>query len=483
MAEDLAKTHEFEYDVFLCHNGADKDWTEELGSQIEAETIDGSKESRNLKVFFDKWDIDIGENFIARINEGLRKSRFVACILSPEFMSAPWPTFEWTHIVADDPINAKKRLIPILARKKSLDGSGVIDMCAPFKALNYVDMSDSEKHKANFPRLIRRIRGLKPARGGVRKAVVGDASPVTEGDESEDGSSPDQVTDVLLCNLLKVISWPLHLFSAPTDARFPSDIYSKIEDCEPFILRDKRVYTFADLRKSDVRLLGAITGEVKVESRNEWLLDDDRAKQIMYLLSRCLSGHLSKLAIKLDKKRRYFFRPKDGATREWKNKNDPSREVAAQKTNQSGDVFWVHHAARIRFRRLVQNFFLLIEPTYIFTKDGNEPMDGDTAGKLFRQWGGKQQNDSALRNLVFWAKAIARSAPTIRVETGGEPIVIETMPSITQLSYGIELDHIKIGSLLSKPDMDLELAAEDVLYSADSQEEDDDEEDDEPKEQ
>lgn len=473
----MEKTGDFEYDVFLCHNSADKDWTENLGAQIESETIDGLKESRKLKVFFDKWDIDIGENLIVRINDGLKRSRFVACILSPEFMSAPWPTFEWSHIVADDPTNAKKRMIPILARKESLDGNSVIDLVAPFKASNYVDLSDRDKSKVNYPRLIRRIRGLKPARGGHRKPLVGDASPVTETDDSEDGSSPDQVTDVLLCNLLKVSSWPQKIYSGATDSRFPSDVYGKIENCEPFILGDKRLYTFANLSDEEVKLREAVDlSTIEVESRNEWMLDDDRARRIMNLLNICLRSHCSKLAIKKDQKGRFFFRPtREGKTRTWKNGGDRPRDVAAEKPNASGESFWVHQAARMKFRRLAQNLFLLVEPTYVFTTDGDKPMDGKTAGKLFRRWGGKQQNDSALRNLVFWAKSISKTpgkmagkpSKVIRIGTGGEPIVLEVMPARTQLSYGIELDHIKVGSLLTKRDDDLEQAAEDVVYSAD----------------
>lgn len=101
-----------EYDIFLCHNGADKPWVEELGSQIEAETIDGQEGTRPLRVFLDKWDIEYADNITVKINEALKTARFVACILSPEFAAAPWPAFEWTHIVATDPINARRRLLP-----------------------------------------------------------------------------------------------------------------------------------------------------------------------------------------------------------------------------------------------------------------------------------------------------------------------------------------------------------------------------------
>src|SRR3954454_11012062 len=100
-------------DLFLCHNGADKDWVRDLAEQIESETFDGQPDGRPLRVFFDEWDIDVGQNLILKINEGLKVSRYVAVAISPEFLDAPWPTLEWTHVVADDPTNRKGRLIPL----------------------------------------------------------------------------------------------------------------------------------------------------------------------------------------------------------------------------------------------------------------------------------------------------------------------------------------------------------------------------------
>ena len=57
-----------EKDIFLCHTGADKDWVEELAKRLEEESI----ENRKISVWFDKWDIDGGENLLDKIEEGLK---------------------------------------------------------------------------------------------------------------------------------------------------------------------------------------------------------------------------------------------------------------------------------------------------------------------------------------------------------------------------------------------------------------------------
>lgn len=475
---------DFQYDVFLCHNGADKDWVRELGAQLESETIDGGADTRRLRVFFDEWDIDVGENIIVRINEGLKKARYLVCILSPEFMKAPWATFEWTHLVASDPINAKKRLIPLLLRDASKDGSEAIDLCAPFRSGNYIDFRKVTDFKRSFLRLVRRIRGLPPQRGGTRKPIAG-VAPLLVSDE-DDSSSPDSVPDALLANLLPVQSIPTVIWGGSTSARLPQDVFDIVKHSEPFILRDQMIYTFADLRDDQTSLRAVVDhGTIEKYSSHEWLLEEDSSRRFMDLMQRCLIAHVRKLGIKQDKKKRFFFRPDNGQDRIWINSGDKGRLVASLKKTAADDEFWVHHASKMRFRRLGQLLFLCIEPIYLFTTDGDTPIDGKAAGKLAMAWGGKQQNDMALRNLVFWAKAISRStisnaASYIQISTGSvTPIKVRILPSMVKMAVGVEFDSVRVGALLNQVDTDLELAAQDVIFTRDGIDSDELEEDEE----
>src|ERR1700724_3585333 len=114
--------HENPPDVFLCHNGADKPWVIKLAERLEAESIDSTENGRRIRVFLDVWDIDKGENFVARLGNELATGAFVAAIMSPEFFASDWTTFEWTDIVARDPANATGRLLPLRLRDTSIDG-------------------------------------------------------------------------------------------------------------------------------------------------------------------------------------------------------------------------------------------------------------------------------------------------------------------------------------------------------------------------
>lgn len=476
-----------EYDIFLCHNGADKPWVEELGSQIEAETIDGQEGTRPLRVFLDKWDIEYADNITVKINEALKTARFVACILSPEFAAAPWPAFEWTHIVATDPINARRRLLPILRRDLGLDGKTQLDAPAPFKALKYFDFRSEEKFASSFEELIRVVRG-QPIPRGKGKTPIANRSLRAEPEES---SSADPVRETILSNLLPVTLGPTILWSAATEARTPSEVRTQLKNSPPFTLYDKRIYTFHDLSQNPSAFeLVVDRGSIEKHSVHEWLLDEARSRQLMHLLQRCLIEKLLKLGVWRDKKDRFFFRPEKGKDRSWKNPGDRPRDVAAIKTNKkTGESFWVHQAARIKFQFLRGEFFLLIDPSFVFTTDGSTLIDRKAAGKLALLWSGKQQNDAAVRNLLFWSKVIAADSPEgggdnpkteAEIQTGAKAIKVSILSALAKMSVGVAYDVIKFSALVNQVEKD-DLAAAandvDVVEQEDDDELEDDEED------
>jgi hypothetical protein len=45
-----------------------------LAEQIESETFDGHLYGKPLRVFFDEWDIDVGQNLILKINISWNKN-------------------------------------------------------------------------------------------------------------------------------------------------------------------------------------------------------------------------------------------------------------------------------------------------------------------------------------------------------------------------------------------------------------------------
>lgn len=466
-------------DLFLCHNGADKEWVEKLAEQVESETFDGTPDGRRLRVWFDKWDIDKGENVIVRINDGLARARFVAVVISPEMLAAQWPTFEWTHVVADDPTNRRGRLLPLFVRDYSEKLQRRAEFPAPFKALNWIDFRKKSEFKRSFRQLVAKLRDQRPPRGRPR-APLAPAAPLTPpADRPPD--TPDAVSEVILGNLLPVNSYPQTVWSAATAAREAKDIFGKVKDAAPFELQEGRVYTFADLSRNDERLRAVIDPtSVRSERIATWRNHPVRWRWAMALLNRCLRQRFVGLPVARDNRGRYFFLPKNGADREWQNGGDPKRTVAAKKV--SGDCtrsFWVHHAAWLSFMGLGDGLYVNVEPSYVFTSDGRTPLSGKSVGPLAVQWGGKERNAAILRHILFWGRTLAGGNIRVELTTGGQPVVASAVPARAQAAFGVADDAVAVRTLLDQVEDELDLVARelgDAVLDGSSDDEEDDHE-------
>ena len=349
----MAKSRSELVDLFLCHNRADKDWVRTLAEHIESETFDGTPHGRPLRVFFDEWDIDVGQNVLVKINHGLSVSRYVAVIISPEFLEAAWPTLEWTHVVADDPINRKGRLIPLFYRDYSEALQKRAELPAPLKTFNWLDFRKPGNFKRNYQRLIRNGSGpaSRPRQTAAPFGVLGpfrNAPPLPRARHLS--GEQTLVPDVVLGNLLPVESYPSTVWKRPTDARKNEDVWSKVTNPPAFILREKHLYTFVDLTLTDPVLRSVVKPrDIQSHAVGRWKGDAVKWRWFIDLLNRCIGNAFGGLPITRATKGRFFFRPReDGTDRDWQNGTDPSRKVAAKKTTQTGpDSFRVHQGAEL----------------------------------------------------------------------------------------------------------------------------------------
>lgn len=467
-------------DVYICYNGADLEWVHSLAEQIESETIDGSKESRHLSVFFDRWDIEGGESLIDQMNGGMQAARHIVTVLSPEFLKADWPRFEWKHIVSADPNNSRGVLIPILHRDLAKDGIERINLCAPFRDLRYIDFRKSLEFRRSYVELIRRIRNQPAERGRRLSPLASTTAVLPTPFRPEVSWLPDRVRDVLISNLLRVTALPARIWGAETDCREKKDVWAQVSFPEPFILRGKRIYTFADITKKTSALCNVIDSEtIFHESRHDWFIHKDKRLWLMALLNTALNSHMRSMRIKNDGKGRFLFMSEaDGQNRRWPMPGRKSGiSVAAKKTAKDGvSTFWVHHGASLAFKRLGNSLYISVEPHYLFTIDGNISVDGKSAGKLATIWGGKQQNPDILRNILFWGCVLAKNHRDIRIETGGEAVVAARVPASAQMDVGIAFDEIRFATLFDKQDEEFNVAAASAeLNTLQDEPEDDDE--------
>lgn len=460
-----------EHDVFLSHTGADKNWVRALGERIEQEGIEDRSGSRRIKVFFDEWDVDYGENIVNRLNDGLNRSRYLAAILSPEFIESNWANQEWTHWFMSDP--KAPNLIPILYRDTSLDGNRRIELPMPFKTARFVDFRERTQFERALQQLLRRVRGLRPERGRsqparyTRSEIPAASSDNTAGLKSWDA---DPIPELIIGNLLEVKSLPNTIWSGKTEYQKPEEVWEAVPDAAMFILRDRRLWTFVDLTREDEPLQQAIDiNSIEAATRESWVADNDKRRWLMALLNGVLKNRMGKIGIRKDAKGRFYFKANiDGTPRKWTNAGDREREVAAKKTSADGKShFFVHAAAHLKFELIGNRFFIKLEPTYTFTEDGETPLAPKATGKLAIRWSGQQRNDTIIRNLLFWTKLVAKNQKEFVMPTGGEDVVISGVPASTRTERGLETDEVQIGSLLNigaEDEDDLDQAATQVEF-------------------
>ena len=77
MTQDFIKKEDYIYDVFLSHASEDKDDV--------ARPLALRLQELGLRVWFDEFELRIGDNLVAKLNAGINGSRFGILILSEDF--------------------------------------------------------------------------------------------------------------------------------------------------------------------------------------------------------------------------------------------------------------------------------------------------------------------------------------------------------------------------------------------------------------
>jgi hypothetical protein len=164
---------EFQYDVFLSHNSKDKPQVRQLAERLRA---------AGLRVWFDEWVIQPGDDIYLAIERGLEAARVQVLCLSPAALGSDWVALERSTVLFRDPTNADRRFVPVLLADCKLPDT--------LRRYKYVDLR--EDTDAAFKQLLSTCQSPKKRAGkrgqaaGVesRSRSAGQAdSPVASGNE------------------------------------------------------------------------------------------------------------------------------------------------------------------------------------------------------------------------------------------------------------------------------------------------------------
>ena len=98
---------EFEYDAFLSHASEDGEWCEKLADRLRDEGV---------RVWFAKRELQPGDHLLARLNEGIEKSRKMIAIWTRNYFREEkvWTLAESYGRQHSDVLSEQRPLIPLL---------------------------------------------------------------------------------------------------------------------------------------------------------------------------------------------------------------------------------------------------------------------------------------------------------------------------------------------------------------------------------
>ena len=96
----------FKYDVFISHSAKDKPVVRQLAERLKQD---------GLRVWFDDWEIQLGDLIGLKIEQGLEQSRTLILVMSKNALASEWVTLERHTALFRDPTNAGAPLHPVAA--------------------------------------------------------------------------------------------------------------------------------------------------------------------------------------------------------------------------------------------------------------------------------------------------------------------------------------------------------------------------------
>ena len=95
-----------DWDVFICHASADKEsLVRRLANALKA---------AGLKVWYDDFELRVGDSLRRRIDEGLVRSRYGVVVLSPNFFERTWPQTELDGLASRQNAEGRNVILPVL---------------------------------------------------------------------------------------------------------------------------------------------------------------------------------------------------------------------------------------------------------------------------------------------------------------------------------------------------------------------------------
>lgn len=256
---------------------------------------------------------------------------------------------------------------------------------------------------------------------------------------------PAEIGEKLLANLFHITKYPATIFSSPALVEKPREVYQKLGNQIrgiPFRLKNKKLYTFEDLRGSSPFSSVINQSVIAEEKVTNWIQDEEKRNDLVFLFNSGIRSYCESRGLYFDKEHsRFVCLLNDGRTRTfaWRRETKwGDRELAACIKGRDGTILYCrHYAVDLSVMLLDDNLFLKIAPTLVFTYDGYRAIHSEKLALLMSRYLSKQYNSSYIDIVRFWGKFLSKLDANITIPVGKERIEISSSPFEISTKVGI----------------------------------------------
>jgi hypothetical protein len=210
----------------------------------------------------------------------------------------------------------------------------------------------------------------------------------------------------------------------------------------PFNPHGGTLLTLSNLESNDNPLAREVRGSVKHVSIGDFCADADDERLLVQLLNESLRRHAASrgLLVYGREQRLYFPKTPDGERRvtyHGRLKDSARTVVKVRRSRTTSEItYYEHHAVRWQFRRFGEDWFLLLVPGWIFTRDGEENLlHPKRITSLSTRRAARDYNSNVSAHLYFWASVlVGDDVRDVVLSDGSEAVLLERQPVTAHLA-------------------------------------------------
>lgn len=185
------------------------------------------------------------------------------------------------------------------------------------------------------------------------------------------------------------------------------------------------------------------------KNARDYLREKDKRRVIVNLLNQELFTYADNLGFNIDVERgRIFFSLDGGQIRKitWSSfSKKATRTVVGFTADRDGNPrYWYHYGAYLNIKEIERSFFIAVSPTWVFTFDGEKPLDKEIKQKVATKKMNREDNARILYNQHFWFQFFSGNNKSFRLPLAHNCGLVTADPLVCNINVGLKNDNIRL---------------------------------------